>query len=139
MGELSNILRGATSAIDPAYFRLSIAGGDSVYRERVYCYELYHQMRCLWPEECPFFLNGEVDKAAHPLLTTSGAAGRKPDLFVHQPGDMDRNHAIIEVKRAEFDREGFAKDLETLTLFVYLVYGEEAEIRWRIEFRSWPT
>ena len=136
MKALSRILREATRAIDAAYFQLSIAGGDSVYRERVYCYELYHQMRCLWPEECPFLLNGEVDKSGHALLTALGANGRKPDFLVHQPGNMNGNHAIIEVKRAEFDPEGFAKDLDTLKLFVnrvgyrraiYLVYGDQAD------------
>jgi hypothetical protein len=65
MQELTNLLAGATAAIEPEYFRLSIHGGVPAYRERVYCYELYHQMRALWPEGCPFWLNGEVDKAAH--------------------------------------------------------------------------
>lgn len=40
------ILRKATANIPPEYFQLPIAGReDPIYRERVYCYELYHQMR----------------------------------------------------------------------------------------------
>jgi hypothetical protein len=134
MHELSDLLAKATAAIEPGYFRLSIQGGYPVYRERVYCYELYHQMRKLWPNDCAFCLNGEVDKAAHPILMTLGADGFKPDLLVHRPGDMGGNHAVMEVKSARAVRSGSPKDLNTLAVFrkavgyeraIYLVYGEE--------------
>jgi hypothetical protein len=138
MQELSDLLERATAAIEPGYFRLSIHGGDPVYRERVYCYELYHQMRKLWPDGCAFCLNGEVDKAAHPILMTLGADGFKPDLLVHRPGNMDGNHAVMEVKSARAVRGGLPKDLNTLAVFrkavgydraFYLVYGEEISDR----------
>ena len=45
--ELTNILKKATESIEGQYFQLSLDGGDPVYRERLYCYELYHQIRCL--------------------------------------------------------------------------------------------
>jgi hypothetical protein len=109
MHELSDLLAKATAAIEPGYFRLSIHGRDPVYRERVYCYELYHQMRKLWPNDCAFCLNGEVDKAAHPILMTLGADGFKPDLLVHRPGDMGGNHAVMEVKSARAVRSGSPK------------------------------
>ncbi len=95
MDELSKILTEATRSIEPGYFRLNIEGGDPVYRERVYCYELYHQMRLKWPEGCAFYLNGEIDKAAHPILSKLGAGYAKPDLLVHRPGYMSGNHAIM--------------------------------------------
>lgn len=50
MEEFNRILREAAARIEPEWFELPIMGGNSVYRERVYCYELYHQMRCLWPK-----------------------------------------------------------------------------------------
>jgi hypothetical protein len=135
MEELSKLLAAATAAIEPGYFRLSIHGGAPVYRERVYCYELYHQMRARWPNGCPFCLNGEVDKAAHPILAQLGADGFKPDLLVHRPGCMAGNHAVIEVKSAQGARTGAPKDLRTLSVFrrdvryeraIYLIYGEDA-------------
>ena len=135
MDELTDILQGAVSAIEPAYFQLKIDGGDPKYRERVYCYELYHQMRMRWPNTSPFYLNGEVDKAAHPILKTLGVGKVKPDLLVHQPGYMQGNHAIIEVKSQRANSRGIKKDLETLSLFVeqvkykraiYLLYGPDA-------------
>jgi len=47
MDELTSILQQATAG--------------PVYPERVYCNELYHQMRMLWPKTTPFYLNGEID------------------------------------------------------------------------------
>jgi hypothetical protein len=139
MQELTQILQNATRAIEAGYFRLNIDGGGPIYRERVYCYELYHQMRCLWPKNnCSFYLNGEIDKAAHPILMKLGASGFKPDLLVHQPGHMDGNHAIIEVKTCDCRRDGIEKDLRSLTVFInraryqraiYLVYGSQADDR----------
>jgi hypothetical protein len=134
--ELTDILKAATARIEPMYFRLNIDGGDPVYRERVYCYELYHQMRLRWPNGCPFYLNGEIDKAAHPILKTLGAANKKPDLLVHRPGYMSGNHAIVEVKNCQTSARDIAKDLSTLALFrsevryeraIYLVYGDECD------------
>jgi hypothetical protein len=54
MQQLSDVLAAATAAIAQGYFRLSIHGKDiPIYRERVYCDELYHQMRCRWPRTAP--------------------------------------------------------------------------------------
>ncbi|WP_186511045.1 hypothetical protein [Caenimonas sedimenti] len=59
----------------------------------------------------------------------------KPDLLVHDPGDMGGNFAVIEVKPAEASTRGFEKDLRTLGAFlahgeyklgILLVYGDES-------------
>jgi hypothetical protein len=114
---------------------VQIDGGDPVYRERVYCYELYHQLRCYWPENTPFHLNGELDKAAHPILRDLGADYAKPDFLVHQPGNMTGNNTIFEVKSSNAQRDGIEKDLRTLALFrtkvnyqraIYLLFGYDA-------------
>ena len=137
MDQLDQILRDATAAIEPLYFKLPIYGGPPVYRERVYCYELYHQMRKRWPDAdvTPYTLNGEVDKRAHNFLKELGVTGQKPNLLVHRPSHMD-NFAIIEVKHADADADGIAKDVETLTVFmnnvgyqraIYLIYGTESD------------
>jgi hypothetical protein len=134
MNELSGILRESTAAVGSGYFQLRIDGGNPVFRERVYCYELYHQMRKNWPDDCRYHLNGELDKSAHPILSELGAGSAKPDFLVHTPGAMDGNYAIIEVKHS-IVVAGVRKDLKTLDLFVrkveyqkaiYLIYGGEA-------------
>lgn len=117
MEQLDLIIQKATAAIDDIYFQLPVDGGDHVYRERVYCYELYHQMRSIWPQDARFSLNGEVDKRAHPQWGHIQARVAAPDLLVHTPGHMDGNHCVIEVKPGNARREGIEKDLLTLSQF----------------------
>lgn len=72
MEQLTRILAEATASVGPEYFLLPIDGADPIYRERVYCYELYHQMRRRWPDDRRYILNGEVDKSAHPYFRMGG-------------------------------------------------------------------
>ena len=145
MEELTEIIEEATAGVNEKYFLLDIDGGDPIYRELVYCYELYHQMRCRWPKDTKFYLNGEVDKRAHPILKELEVDNVRPDLLVHRPGCMEYNHAIIEVKPSKVNKNGsiekktkcnIRKDLKTLSRFtseagyqraIYLVYGYEAD------------
>jgi hypothetical protein len=126
------MLSAATERIAQDYFHLPVADADAVYRERVYCYELYHQLRCLW-EGFPFRLGGEVDKSGSPYFQDGPYSQAKPDLLVHQPGDMERNLAVLEVKPCDREAGAFKEDLEKLTWFcryaryfrgVFLVYGD---------------
>lgn len=124
----------ATRAVEVPYFQLPIAGTDKpIYRERVYCYELYHQMRLLWPDGCPYSLGGEVDKSGHPLVHKNGLDRLKPDFLVHVPGVMDGNYAVVEVKPVTSSLKGIKKDIAALCAFrdhadyarcLLLIYGE---------------
>lgn len=87
-------LKKAICNIAKNYFCLPTADDDMVYRERVYCYELYHQWRLTNSIKEPIFLNGEVDKRAHPIIQGS----QIPDFLVHEPGTMENNIMIVEVK-----------------------------------------
>jgi len=121
----------AAKNVDGHYFQLPIAGGDEpIYRERVYCYELYHQLRCMLDDYFPYKLSGEVDKNGHPIIRNA----KKPDFIIHQPGDMEHNLVVIEVKPITVkDRSNeLREDLETLKWFlneakyyraVMLIYG----------------
>jgi len=96
---------------DPHYFQLPVANMDEpVFRERVYCYELYHQIRKALGDDFPYKLDGEVDKNGHPLIPGE----IKPDFVVHVPGKMERNLAVIEVKPVTVDKEELEKDLNKL-------------------------
>ena len=137
MHQLTELLQHATANVPAQYFQVALDGGDPIYRERVYCYELYHQLRCQWPTNTPFYLNGELDKAAHPILRRLGADYAKPDFLIHQPGYMAENHTIIEVKSSNAQWNGIEKDLRTLSLFrekvnyqraIYLLFGYEVKI-----------
>jgi hypothetical protein len=89
------------------------------------------------PKKARYYLNGEVDKAAHPILTGLGVGLAKPDLLVHLTGLHDRKSRVIEVKHCESDRDGLEKDLESLSLFmnranyrrgILLIYGDGSSI-----------
>ena len=64
-----NCLRKAGSKMDSHYFQLPVARRkERIYRERVYCYELYHQLRNALGDNFAYKLHGEVDKAGHPII-----------------------------------------------------------------------
>jgi hypothetical protein len=66
---LTEWLLNASQEVPPEYFQLPVAGSERLeYRERVYCYELYHRWRCQWPSDFRFSLGGEINKSGHPLI-----------------------------------------------------------------------
>lgn len=105
--------------MDPHYFQLPVADkeeGKKIFRERVYCYELYHQLRTVLGDSFPYKLYGEVDKAGHEFIP----GAKKPDFIVHDPGDMRKNLVVIEVKPITVKRDikELKNDLETLQIFL---------------------
>jgi hypothetical protein len=129
----------ATRNISQEYMQLPVAGFQnpvSIYRERVYCYELYHQLRIAMGDNFGFSISGEVDKRSHPLIRGRDLTNTKPDLLIHRSGDMGGNLVIIEVKPVKALRNDIQKDLRTLTAFrrhgqyfqaIYLIYGMDAD------------
>jgi hypothetical protein len=126
-----DILKDSTSCIAAEFFLLPVADSDPVHRERVYCYELYHQLRCRW-HLTPVSLNGEVDKAGHPHFRPGPHARSKPDLLVHHPGNMELNLVAVEVKPTGRPVHEYLEDLTKLTWYcrnarynrgALLVYG----------------
>lgn len=106
-------LTAASAAVPSGYFALPVAGQEKpIYRERVYCYELYHQWRSRWPKDFDYSIGGEIDKSGNRLVRS----GAKPDFLVHVPGVMD-NLLAMEVKPANGERRKMARDLSTLTYF----------------------
>jgi hypothetical protein len=124
----------ATRTINPLYFMLPVASEDAHYRERVYCYELYHQLRAVWPTDYGYSLCGEVDKSGHPLIRGNVLDKTKPDMIVHVPREMDNNLVVVEIKPINCNYQGVKKDIETLTAYrkqahyqnaIFLIYGSD--------------
>lgn len=108
-------LKKATREVPPDYFQFKVAGqARPIYRERGYCYELYHRLRVALPHDFHYSLAGEVDKSGHPIIQTPPLNRRKPDFLVHSAGDMRSNLLAIEVKPGTVTRRGIEKDIETL-------------------------
>jgi hypothetical protein len=144
LGRVPPLIAQATEALAAPYFLLPIAdalGGAPLmaYRERVYAYELYHQLRQNWPD-WPYMLSGEIDKRGHPVVRGHLLDNVKPDLLIHVPGRMDRNLVAIEIKPLRPDaypdeRHNFQQDIRKLIAFrelgyfgaIFLVFGESLD------------
>jgi len=127
--DFDSILKASTKAVEEVYFKAPWVGSAPRYRERVYCYELYHQLRTRLVET-EYVLHGEMDKSGHSYFGASRAP--KPDFIIHKAGTHD-NFAVVEVKRVESIRsDTIRKDLRTLEALtgryqrlIYLVFGEQ--------------
>jgi hypothetical protein len=111
----------AAMMTNPHYFRLPVLNMETPeFRERVYCYELYHQLRTTISPNWPYELDGEVDKAGYP---NGNVRDKKPDLIIHAPG-TNNNLAVVEVKAIKNAsgpcaiRSGLKKDLDTINTFI---------------------
>ena len=119
---------------DEHYFQLEVAGSEEpIFRERVYCYELYHQLRLVTVDIFSYKLDGELDKHRHPKIEEM-CGPKVPDFVVHKPGKMD-NLVVIEVKPVTVrgHLKELKNDLEKLICFVskvkyhrgiMLIYGD---------------
>lgn len=147
--EFTRCLIKAATRIEGHYFQLPVAGSEiPIFRERVYCYELYHQLRFILGDNFPYKLDGEVDKAGHPYIEPLLGA-KKPDFIVHIPRQMDGNLVVIEVKPITTRINEFRDDLSDLQKLlleaeyhyaIMLLYGDKEDslpTNMRIEAVKW--
>lgn len=130
-------LKIATCEISDNYILLPVSyNHDPIYRERVYSYELYHQLRNHMNLGTSHVLNGEVDKRYHADFIHEDVRNRIPDLLVHTPGDMAGNLIAVEIKSIDGVVNGARGDLLKLNGFIretgyfqgiYLIYGDVGE------------
>jgi len=134
--ELQVFLTGLDTAceqISKDYFYFPVySEKGTIYRERVYCYELYHQLRLALRRGFKYVLSGEVDKRMHPVLSKEGEDHVIPDFLVHVPATM-KNLLVMEVKSPNAKIEGICKDVKIIRTFIdkmkytygiILVYGQ---------------
>ncbi|WP_019879947.1 hypothetical protein [Succinispira mobilis] len=113
--EYLKLIYQAMKNVPNEYFEIKTSGNtSSKKRERVYCYELYHQMRLLqekkfWDES--YSINAEIDKSGHKKIRENF----NPDIIIHKQGKMN-NNIVIEVKTINIrsNKQGIIKDFETL-------------------------
>jgi hypothetical protein len=100
----------ATQKIRIPYFQLPIAQPRStIKRERVYCYELYHQLRLLL-KDSPLTLTGEPDKSGR-----ADFPAINPDFIFHTPGHHHNNVAVMEVE-CHPNKSHLIKDFKNLRI-----------------------
>ena len=134
----------ATGRIKMEYFSVARKDAETIYRERVYCYELYHQLRNIMGEGNTFLLHGELDKAGHKVFDKTDMKRSKPDLLFHIPGSDNSNKGVVEVKSCSpgARTKKFEQDVIQLANFVnhgyckavFLVYGgSEKQLNQKID------
>ncbi|MCC3359422.1 hypothetical protein [Bacillus sp. REN16] len=104
----------ALDNVGKEYYKVKTTYGEIV-RERVFCYELYHQMRMIQDkyELTNISLSAEIDKRGHNGFKRRDQ--KNPDFVFHQYGTFKRNEIVIEVKGSL--GRGIFKDFETLSVY----------------------
>jgi hypothetical protein len=111
-----DLVKLALSQMDASYYRLLTTYNQAgIVRERIFCYELYHQIRsCMRPDHDILSLHGEIDKGGHADFAVDDQFN--PDFVFHVPGTHEFNTLVIEVK-GNLHKKGILKDFTTLLTF----------------------
>lgn len=114
------VLREAIAAVEDDYYQVDFYGSEEPkYRERVFCYELYHQLRLRLSYNFNYKLHGEMDKKTHAKYRSNTLLrGSAPDFIVHQQSEMNQNLSVIEVKHAQSDLNKILRDIDKLNEFI---------------------
>lgn len=112
-----DLIKEALANVGDEYYKVKTTYEPlGIIRERVFCYELYHQMRMIQNKKglTDIQIHGEIDKSGHRLFE-----GENPDFIFHIPGMMEGNSVVVEVKgklEGSYQR-GIYKDIQTLSKF----------------------
>ncbi|MDE4541320.1 hypothetical protein [Thermoanaerobacterium sp. R66] len=110
----------ALRKIKSIYINIPIFNNENkeviIHRERVYCYELYHQLRCQLNKihNRNYVLFGEEDKRG---VYTKDELNKIPDFIIHIPGS-NYNLAIVEVKSIMAKTHDIIKDYNKIKDFI---------------------
>lgn len=112
------LLKESLKKIEKKYYLIDTASksANPITRERVFCYELYHQARCIQmktKKDNIFIINGEPDKKGHTKFESEN-----PDLIFHNCKSMDENYLVIEVKCPFAGKNLVNNDVEKLLNFI---------------------
>ncbi|MFA5576798.1 MAG: hypothetical protein WC983_05930 [Tissierellaceae bacterium] len=124
-----NLIKNAVNNVEQGYYKIKTTyNNEGIVRERVFCYELYYQIRII-DNDGDLTLHGEIDKRGHKEIKKNDQ--KNPDFIFHHPGGFERNSIVMEVKgklegsignyKEEKDKwiyKGIYKDLITLDRFI---------------------
>lgn len=110
----------AISNVSEDYFEITQYNSPTKkLRERVFCYELYHQTRVQLKDYYDYKFHGEMDKKAHDSFKKEKKLKNSvPDFIVHVEGDMSYNLIVIEVKHYKARISSIESDLDKLSKFL---------------------
>jgi hypothetical protein len=92
-----SMLRNALLNIAPEYFKTQSLNGRVQIEERIFAYELYHQLRIAY-SGWNWYINGEFRKGLSFLPDYGLTNTLVPDLVIHEHGTTVNNAVVIEIK-----------------------------------------
>lgn len=120
LNEFLRALEKAAARMTDDYFRIEFCDpneeGVLKFRERVFCYELYYQLRVALGGNFFYKLHGELDKVSHDTYKHSDLKNVVPDFIVHEPGTMN-NLLVMEIKHKASSIDRIESDFEKLRKF----------------------
>ena len=111
------ILLQAFQAIQVIFLSYPRADGERGHGERIFAYELYHQLRNIIPLE-QVVIHGEYVKIPG---VVAGLEGRiEPDIIIHHPGDFESQDLAIEIKAnpATINKNSVLQDLRKVRSYL---------------------
>ncbi|GBR06880.1 hypothetical protein HW511_13775 [Asaia siamensis] len=115
--EILELLKRALKNVSADYVLLGHPSELDIFVERVFAYELYHQMRLLFRDKHGV-VNGEYRKYLKLIPDIDNNKTYIPDLVVHQPSTLDRNFLAIEIKTSpSLNRNDLKRDLGKLEFY----------------------
>ena len=111
-----DLIKRSLEKVAPGYFKLKTTYEPSgIVRERVLCYELYHQIRSNM-KDAELSLNGEIDKRGH--IDFDPKDQKNPDFVFHLPGTHKGNTLVIEIKGTLARHAEIINDFTTILRFI---------------------
>lgn len=126
INQIYTLITQAFDNVPKSFYRLNMAKtSEMITRERVFCYELYHQLRLLQTSETSWFdIHGEIDKRG--FFDWDKTDWKNPDFIFHISGES-KNLIVVEVK-GEIEAGNYpactVEDLRKLLMFLEHGYGQ---------------
>jgi hypothetical protein len=140
-----NVIEQALMNVGDGYFRVITSySPNGIVRERVFCYELYHQLRLAMKDSALLSLCGEIDKRGH--MGFEEGDRKNPDFILHNAGNFQNNELIIEVK-GKLIKNQIIKDFDTIHTFIkkyeykngmFILYNYSL-FDFRVMFHKWSV
>jgi hypothetical protein len=108
--------KNALLRVAPDYFCVGLPDGSQAYQERIFAYELYHQVRLQFTEH--WYVNGEFRKGLSLVPRVNRRDWVIPDLVIHQPATIENNLVAVEIKSSQnLAPTDLLADLQKLEMF----------------------
>jgi hypothetical protein len=113
-----DLIQEAANKVPKSYLKVPTRSNPAgIVRERVFCYELYHQMRLGQGSEPFFVINGEIDNRG--ILEFRKENRKNPDFIFYANHNIGLDTIAMEVKGKISSKGKIIEDFEKLLNWIY--------------------